>query len=73
MNKTSIYLDDERKAKLDRVASITGRTRADLIREGIDHVTGQGLPRSSRLLARRASLGGDTQTLVDAALEGFGQ
>jgi predicted transcriptional regulator len=33
--KTTIYLPDELKAALERVAAETGRSEADLIREGI--------------------------------------
>lgn len=73
MRKTSIYIDDDRKGKLSRAAQITGRSQADLIRDGIDHVIALSLPRQSRLLARGVSLGADTQRRVDQALEDFGQ
>lgn len=36
MRRTQIYLDDRQRRKLDRVASGTGRTVSDLIREAID-------------------------------------
>lgn len=35
MVKTTVYLPDDLKRALERVASETGRTEADLIREGI--------------------------------------
>ena len=35
MDRTQIYLDDRETAALDRVASASGRTRSDLIREAI--------------------------------------
>ena len=35
MQKTTVYLPDELKATLGRLAEQTGRTEADLIREGI--------------------------------------
>jgi hypothetical protein len=73
MKKTSVYLDDERRNRLARAAEVTGRSQAELIRDGIDHVIEQSLPRRSKLLELRLSLGADTQERVDQALEGFGQ
>ena len=35
MDKTTVYLPEELKAELMRVAAQTGRSTADLIREGI--------------------------------------
>lgn len=35
MQKTTVYLPDELKAELARAAADTGRSEADLIREGI--------------------------------------
>ena len=35
MCKTTVYLPDDLKAELKRVAAETGRSQADLIREGI--------------------------------------
>jgi hypothetical protein len=35
MVKTTVYLPDELKAALERAAAETGRSEADLIREGI--------------------------------------
>jgi plasmid stability protein len=35
MVKTTVYLPDDLKAALERVAAATGRSEADLIREGI--------------------------------------
>ena len=36
MRRTQIYLDDQQRRKLDRVAKRTHRTVSDLIREAID-------------------------------------
>jgi Ribbon-helix-helix protein, copG family len=36
MRRTQIYLDDEQRRKLDRVAKRTHRTVSELIREAID-------------------------------------
>lgn len=38
MRKTSVYLSDEEVEGLRRVAKATGRSQAELIREGIRHV-----------------------------------
>jgi Arc/MetJ-type ribon-helix-helix transcriptional regulator len=45
MRKTSVYLTDEEVEGLRRMASATGRSQADLIRDGIRHMlasTGPG-------------------------------
>jgi hypothetical protein len=39
MNKTTIYLPDDLKAALERTAAESGRSKAELIREGIALVT----------------------------------
>ncbi len=38
MRKTSVYLTDDEAEELRKVAVATGRSQADLIREGIQHV-----------------------------------
>jgi hypothetical protein len=38
MRKTSVYLSDEEAEGLRRAARATGRSQAELIREGIRHV-----------------------------------
>lgn len=35
---TTIYLTHHQAAEMDRLSNETGRSKADLIREGIDHV-----------------------------------
>ena len=35
MRKTTLYLPDDLKAELERIAQETGRSEADVIREGI--------------------------------------
>ena len=44
MSKTRVYLPDDLKAELERVAAETGRSEADLIREGIRLALAQHLP-----------------------------
>ncbi|MDR2454001.1 MAG: ribbon-helix-helix domain-containing protein, partial [Bifidobacteriaceae bacterium] len=38
MLKTSVYLDEELKSQLSGVSERTGRSEADLIREGVEQV-----------------------------------
>ncbi len=45
MRKTSVYLTDEEAEGLRRVATATGRSQSELIRDGVRHVlaaNGQG-------------------------------
>ena len=44
MNKTTVYLPDNLKAKLAWAAAETGRSEADLIREGIVMVLSKCIP-----------------------------
>jgi hypothetical protein len=44
MVKTTVYLSDDLKAALERTARETGRSEADLIREGIRLAVGQQSP-----------------------------
>ena len=71
MVKTSVYLDDQQKADLDQVSQITGRSQADLIRDGISQVIHDHLARRPKMRARfhDSSLVGKTEDL----LEGFGE
>lgn len=38
MVKTSVYLDEEQKARLDEAAAVSGLSQASLIRQGIEQV-----------------------------------
>ena len=44
MDKTTVDLPDELKARLQQVAAETGRTEAELIREGVRLAISQHLP-----------------------------
>ena len=52
MVKTSVYIDDQQKQDLDRVAQITGRSQADLIRDGISQVIHDHLAKRPKMRAR---------------------
>lgn len=40
MRKTSVYLTDDEADSLRRVAKVTGKSQAELIRDGVRHVIG---------------------------------
>jgi predicted transcriptional regulator len=55
MVKMSVYLDDEQMARLDETAEVSGRSQADLIREGVDQVIQRYLREPPRMNARASS------------------
>lgn len=71
MEKTTVYLPDNLKRALRRAARSSGRSEADLIREGIGMVTGThriAEPRLPLFESGQPDLAGR----VDEHLEGFG-
>lgn len=73
MKKTTVYLPEELKSSLERLAGNEGRSEADLIREAIcDKVEAQRRPKP--ILPLATSLGDPTYSeRVDELLEGFGE
>lgn len=72
MRRTTVYLPEDLKAALERVAASTGRSEAELIREGVRSVTAAaGAPRPKLPLFNS----GDPTLAerVDDALAGFGE
>ena len=71
MQKTTVYLPDDLKAALARTAADTGRSEADLIREGIRLVVAQHTPAPTIPIF----LSGDPHFAehVDDHLAGFGE
>ena len=72
MTKTTVYLPDELKRALTRLATSTQRSEADLIREAIARLTESGeapAPRLPLFRAKGPSIAGN----VDKALDGFGR
>ncbi|HWB71748.1 MAG TPA: CopG family transcriptional regulator [Egibacteraceae bacterium] len=72
MVKTTLYLPEELKAELERVAQMEQRSEADVIREALAEL----LRRRTRPKPRLGLGASDDQTLasrVDEALEGFGE
>jgi plasmid stability protein len=72
VNKTTVYLPDELKHALARIAAATGRSEADLIREALAELvrtSGRPRPRGGLFASGDPSLSGR----VDEALAGFGE
>ena len=72
MEKTTVYLSDRQKQALKRAALATGRSEADLIREGIETVTA-----AHRIAEPTVPLFDsgrpDLAIRADELLEGFGE
>ena len=72
MVKTTVYLTDLPKAALERTAKLSGRSEAELIREGVELVTSRHSISELRL-PLFASDSPDVAEHVDEALRGFGE
>lgn len=72
MEKTTVYLPDELKRALRRAARSSGRSEAELIREGIGLVTGTHRIAEPRLPLFESG-SPDLAERVDELLDGFGE
>ena len=72
MEKTTVYLTDGMKRALRRAARSTGRSEADLIREGIGLVTGTHRIAEPRLPLFESGQQ-DLAERADELLAGFGE
>ena len=72
MEKTTVYLPGELKTALRRISRSTGRSEADLIREGIGLVTGTHRIAEPRLPLFESGQA-DLAERVDDLLTGFGE
>jgi Ribbon-helix-helix protein, copG family len=72
MQKTTVYLPDTLKLALERAAAASGRSEAELIREGIALVTQEQATPKPRL-PLFASGEPDLAQHIDEALAGFGE
>ena len=73
MQKTTVYLPDELKAALARTAEETGKSEAELIREGIKQVV-KGATRPRPTMPLFESADGTLAERVDELLaKGFGR
>ena len=72
MRRTTVYLPDDLKIALEHAASTSGRSEAELIREGVEYVAGRvGSPRP-----RLPLFDSGDRTLAERAhelLDGFGE
>lgn len=73
MMKTTVYLPEDLKASLQRVAAERGRSEAELIREAIRALVGERMPAKPKVPLVAAPLGDPTASeRVDELLDGFG-
>ena len=71
MRKTTVYLDEEMKHALERAASTSGRSEAELIREAVGRLVAEIEPPRPRLPLYRGD-GDPIARTVDDHMEGFG-
>jgi hypothetical protein len=73
MVKTTVYLPEDLKASLERVAAEQNRSEAELIREAIRVLVSVGAPVKPRVPLVATGLGDPTAAeRVDELLDGFG-
>ena len=75
VKRTTIYLEDDQKRRLEEIAARTALSEAELIRGGVDRVIEEHRPRQRKpqaLLALGDPLLDDPDPIVEA-LEGFGE
>jgi hypothetical protein len=68
MHKTTVYLNDEEIAALRQLASATGRSQAELIREAIRAAAAAAPPRRFRSLGQGEGPGGTVRRWNSDAL-----
>jgi len=73
MVKTTVYLPEELKSALERLAAATGRSEADLIREGIRLAVAQQPPPPPPTIGILVSDDPHFAERSDEHLVGFGQ
>jgi Ribbon-helix-helix protein, copG family len=73
MHRTTIYLDEHTRERLQRLAAASGQTQASVIREAIAvYLSTRSGRRTPRSVAMGASTGGDLSERAEDPLEGFG-
>ena len=72
MERTTVYLTEAQKRNLERAARISGRSEAELIREGVDVVTSRHQV-AELTLPLFESGRSDLAEHIDEALAGFGE
>jgi hypothetical protein len=71
MRRTTVYLTSAQKRALERAARASGRSEAELIREGVDLATARQAAEPTLPLFESGQP--DLAEHVDEALEGFGE
>jgi hypothetical protein len=72
MQKTTVYIPEDVKQALSRVAAARGVSEAELIREALRLLTAEATPPKPRLPLFKSGKPGLAER-VDEALEGFGE
>lgn len=72
MERTTVYLTEPQKRALERAARAEGRSEAELIREGVEIVTGRHRAAEVRLPLFESGQP-DLAERVDEELSGFGE
>jgi Ribbon-helix-helix protein, copG family len=72
MERTTVYLTSGQKRALERAARASGRSEAELIREGVELATARHQAAEPRLPLFESGHP-DLAERVDEALEGFGE
>lgn len=65
MHKTTVYIDDFQAERLGRLATSSGRSQAELIREGVERVLSEAPSRTFRSMGKGRS-GGNADRHWDA-------
>ncbi len=65
VNKTTVYIDESQAERLGRLATASGRSQAELIREGVERVLSEAPPRAFRSMGKGRS-GGKADRRWDA-------
>ncbi len=72
MERTTVYLTEQQKAGLEEIARLSGRSEAELIREGVDVVTARH--RVAELTLPLFDSGqADLASRSEELLDGFGE
>ena len=57
MHKTTVYIDDSQAERLGRLATASGRSQAELIREGVERMLSEAPPRTFHSMGKGHSGG----------------
>lgn len=66
MQKTTVYLDESQAERLGRLSDAVGRSRAELIREGVERVLEEAPPRTFHSMGKGRGGGAGASRRWDA-------